>query len=224
MQIDQKILQRMDDLLAAGEKVLSTKKGPPSNLIGADLDSVDGQDAHQWFTSVQNLLVRVFGEGSEYYKNFSAQNKEGWGLTYSSVFKAQGILKAAKEDYENEQLFDLKKIIEAEVFDDFLEQARVLLEAGYFQPAAVIAGSVLEDGLRKLCIKNNIDLPPKPKLDLMNAELAKSGLYKKVTQKRITVIADIRNNAAHGKWDQFEKRDVQDAISWIAQFMENNYA
>lgn len=221
MRVDQKILQRMDELLTAGEKVLSTRKSPPRNTVGFD-SSVNGQDAYQWFTSVQNLLVRVFGEESEHYKNFTAQNKKG--LTYSPVFRAQGILKAAKDDYEHEQLFDLKKIIEAEVFDDFLDQATALLEAGYFQPAAVIAGSVLEDGLRKLCVKGKIALPLKPKLDSMNAELAKSGLYNKLTQKKITAIADIRNNAAHGNWNQFEKQDVQEAISWIAQFMESNYA
>jgi hypothetical protein len=221
MRIDQKIIQRMNDLLAAGENVLRTKINPPNNSIGFD-SSVNSQDAYQWFTSVQNLLVRVFGEESEHYKNFSARNKNG--LTYSPVYQAQGILKAAKDDYEHEQLFDLKKIIEAEVFDDFLDQANALLEAGYFQPAAVIAGSVLEDGLRKLCARENISLPPKPKLDSMNAELAKSGLYNTLTQKKITAIADIRNNAAHGNWDEFEKRDVQEAISWIAQFMENNYA
>lgn len=221
MKVDQKILKRMDELLEAGEKVLSTKRNPPSNSIGFD-SSINSQDGYQWFTSVQNLLVRVFGKDSEHYKNFTDQNKKG--LTYSPVYRAQGILKAAKDDYEYEQLFELKKIIEAELFDEFLEQATSLLDAGYYQPAAVIAGSVLEDGLRKLCAENKIALPAKPKLDFMNSELAKAGLYNKLTQKKITTLADIRNNASHGHWDQFEKQDVEDAIKWITQFMETNYA
>ncbi len=220
MKVDQRILQRMDELMKVGEKVLSTKREPPSNTFGLSA-SVNSQDAHQWFTSVQNLLVRVFGIDSEHYKNFSDKNKKG--LKYHQVYCAQGVLKAAKDDYENEQLFELKKIIEADLFDDFLEQATSLLEAGYYQPSAVIAGSVLEDGLRKLCANNQIVLSAKPKLDFMNAQLAKAGLYNKFTQKRITAIADIRNNAAHGKWDQFDKQDVQEMISWIAKFMENNY-
>lgn len=210
----------MTELLVLGEKVLSTKRNPPPNSIGFD-STINSQDGYQWFTSVQNLLVRVFGKDSEHYKNFSGQDIKG--LTYSPVYRAQGILKAAKDDFEHEQLFDLKKIIEAELFDDFLEQATSLLNSGYYQPAAVIAGSVLEDALRKLCADNQIDLSERPKLDFMNAALAKAGLYNKLTQKKITAIADIRNNAAHGKWDQFEKQDVQDSISWITQFMERNY-
>jgi hypothetical protein len=66
---------------------------------------------------------------------------------------------AAQEDYEKGALFEVKSVIEAELFDDFLEQAEHLLQSGYFQPAAVIAGCVLEDGLRKLCEKHQIKLP-----------------------------------------------------------------
>lgn len=84
-------------------------------------------------------------------------------------------------------------MIEAEVFDDFLEQGANLLDSGYYQPAAVVIGSVLEDGLRKLCARQEIELSAKPKLDTMNAALAKSGVYSKLTQKRITALADIRN-------------------------------
>lgn len=58
----------------------------------------------------------------------------------------------------------------------------------------------------------------------MNAELVKAGVYNRLTQKRITAIADLRNSAAHGKWDQFTQRDVEDAIRWIREFMEGHFA
>jgi hypothetical protein len=37
----------------------------------------------------------------------------------------------------------------------------------------------------------------------MNAALAKAGKYNKLMQKRITALADIRNSAAHGNFNQF---------------------
>ena len=77
-------------------------------------------------------------------------------------------------------------MIEAEVFDDFLEQAEHLLSQGYFTASTVIAGSVLEDNLRKFCVKNGISLSAKPKLDTMNADLAKAGVYNLLKQKQIT--------------------------------------
>jgi uncharacterized protein (UPF0332 family) len=115
-------------------------------------------------------------------------------------------------------------LIEAEVFDDFLEQAEHLLGSSYYQPAVVVIGSVLEDGLRKLCLKHEIPLPAKPMLDTMNADLAKRGVYNKLTQKRVTALADIRNKAAHGEWDEFTKHDVEDMLRSVRQFMETQFA
>ena len=56
----------------------------------------------------------------------------------------------------------------------------------------------------------------------MNAELAKIGVYKKLQQKQITAIADIRNSAAHGKPEEFKEADVQDMIRDITHFV-NEY-
>ena len=134
--------------------------------------------------------------------------------------RGQGILKAALEDLQHGHLFDIRRIIAAEVSADFLEQAAELHSASYNGPAALVAGCVLEDCLRRLCVKHELALPARPKLDTMNADLAKAGVYNKLTQKRITAIADIRNNAAHGNCDQFDRADVKDMIDWVANFVE----
>jgi hypothetical protein len=114
-------------------------------------------------------------------------------------------------------------LIEAEVFGDFLEQAEHLLKNGYYGPAAVITGCVLEDGLRKLCQRNNVSLPAKATIDPMNVELAKAGIYNTLSQKRITALADIRNKAAHGKWSEFNDEDVRQMISQVRSFMEDHF-
>ena len=221
MKLDETVIERLRELVGVGEQVLRTRQSLPSNYIGFD-DPVDPEAAYQWFTSVQNIIGRVFGVESQHFKNFTAQ-QDGKGLTYSPVRKAQGVLKAAVEDYERGYLIDLRKLVEAEVFDDFLEQANALLAAGYIGPAAVVAGCVLEDSLRKLVESKGLALAARPKLDLMNADLAKTGVYSKLIQKRITAIADIRNNAAHGKWDQFKKEDVNDALLWIRGFITDHF-
>ena len=173
MNADEKILNRLKELIEAGERVLATQHGPGEMVIGDDL--VDTQLAYQWSTSVQSLLARVFGRDSEHYRNFVAQ--AGAHLTFSPVYHGQGILKAAKDDYENGHIFELRRLVEAEVFDDFLEQAQYLLDSGYHQAAAVVAGCVLEDGLRKLCAARGIAVPTHSKLDAMNADLAQTGQH-----------------------------------------------
>jgi len=64
-----------------------------------------------------------------------------------------------------------------------------LLDSGYKDPAAVICGSVLEEHLRQLCIKNNIPIEVKKNgkmkpinADQLNADLAKQNIYSKLDQ------------------------------------------
>lgn len=179
----------------------------------------------QWHSSSLHILAKSFGKNSDQYERFKElftklPNGDSGFIYYKECLS---ILKAAKDDYENGYLFDTRALIEAEVFDDFLEQAEHLLNQGYFTAAAVIAGSVLEDSLRKLCTKHGIALPAKPKLDTMNADLAKAGVYNLLKQKQITALADLRNKAAHGKGG-FTKEDVEDMIRNVRRFMEDYFS
>jgi hypothetical protein len=221
--LDQLILDRLHELIQFGERVKQTRYSRSGGgIVYVGDNGVNYELAQQWGTSSLNILRRTFGSDSVHYRNFEHLFPKL--RDYSPVTQALGILRAAKEDYEQGFLFDTRTLIEAEVFDDFLEQAEHLLGSSYYQPAAVVIGSVLEDGLRKLCLKHEIPLPAKPKLDTMNADLAKRGVYNKLTQKRVTALADIRNKAAHGEWDEFTKHDVEDMLRSVRQFMETQFA
>jgi hypothetical protein len=218
-----KVAGRLQELIQAGDEVKRTVYDPrEQNPFYQGDYGVDYELAYQWGTSCLDLLDRVFGKDSAYYKNFETQSRELH--FYTRTMQALGTLRAAKNDYEQGYLFNTRILIEAEVFDDFLEQGEHLLDSGYYQPAAVVIGSVLEDGLRKLCTRHEIPLSAKPKLDTVNANLAKQGVYNTLMQKRITALADIRNKAAHGEWDEFTKADVEDMLRSVRQFMETHFA
>lgn len=133
-----------------------------------------------------------------------------------------GILEAAFRDFSDDFLFDLRTLVRADLLDDFLAQAEVLLNDGYHVPAASLAGAVLEDTLRRMCDERRITYPQKTKIDALNSLLAKDSAYNKLTQKEITAKADIRNNADHGKFDQFKEADVLDMVTWVRRFVEEN--
>ncbi len=219
MKTDEKILHRLQQLIDRGFEIKNTKQSPPSNFIGFDA-TVDSEAANQWHASAKSILGKAFGIGSEHYALFETCFENG--VTYSPFVCGIGILKAAKEDLEHGYIQDIRNLVAAEMFTDLLDQASELLDASYIGPAAVVAGAVLEDNLRKLCAGCSIELPDKPKLDYMNSQLAKENVYNKLSQKRITAIADIRNSAAHGKWDDFTKKDVEEMISWITSFAETH--
>ncbi len=221
MNVDKKIIERLEELIKAGEKIepLRIRSTPNAVSFGTP---VDGQESSQWGVSCLNVLTRIFGKDSDHYQKFNSLFPELHDWT--SVRNGVGIMRAAKDDYENGYLFDVRVLIQAEVFDDFLEQAQHLFDAGFYAPAAVVAGSVLEDGLRKLCVRNRVSLPAKPKLDTMNADLAKAGVYNLLVQKQITALADLRNNAAHGRWTEFTDKDVGQMLIQVRAFMTTHFS
>lgn len=229
MKVEEKVLARFQSLIDQEDSIMTTRRTIPGRntrtLISTDHDYVDFEVTKKWGISCLHLLAKVFGENSLHYCQF---NESYLGIlnheygTRSFRF-ALAVLKAAKEDVENDYLFDTRVLIEAEVFDDLLEQAEQLFKNGYYQPAAVVAGCVLEDGLRKLCDRNSITSDAKATNDPMNVELAKAGIYKILMQKKITVLADLRNNAAHGKLAEFTKKDVEDMIRDVRHFVENHF-
>jgi hypothetical protein len=132
------------------------------------------------------------------------------------LLRQQAVFLAAKNDYEGGYLTRLRDLIQSEVFESELEQAQELFRAQYSLAAAVIAGTVLETILRQMCRDHGI-LPGK--LDKMNADLAKAGVYNSLVQKRITALAAVRNSAAHGKPEEFSQDDVSAMIRDVERFV-----
>ena len=116
----------------------------------------------------------------------------------------------------------MQALVRADVFADFLEMAEYLIQQGYKDPAAVLIGGVLEEHLRGLCGPRGIDVTvsgrPK-KVDAMNAELTGAGAYNKLDQKVVTAWLDLRNNAAHGKYDQYNDDQVRSMLAGVREFV-----
>jgi len=169
-------------------------------------------------SSAMGLISRTLGSESEYYKEMTriVQLDKSASSYYLPQFV--GIFEAAKRDIEEGIIFDVRALIAAELLGDFMEQATELLKAGYFVPAASLAGAVLEDGLRKLCEKHRIEIPERPGINKLNSELYRNNVYNKLINKRITSIADIRNNADHGHTGEFKMDDVDEMLKWIERF------
>ncbi|WP_151745044.1 HEPN domain-containing protein [Acinetobacter calcoaceticus] len=173
----------------------------------------------EWIIKAQNILLLACGDNSIHFAAFKRQ-LSGSSDTPKRLRQLIPILNAAYDDLKNGFLITFKQIVQAEVFDSELEQAKSLLESGYKNAAAVIAGVVLETAIKELCLNNGIDIERK-RLTQLSDDLAKSGVYNKLQQKQITALADIRNNAAHGNYDEFTKEDVERMISDIERFLLN---
>jgi hypothetical protein len=136
--------------------------------------------------------------------------------------QVRGTLQALRDDYESGYLQSVVELVHADIFADFLDMADYLIQQGYKDPAAVVAGSVLEEHLRKLCGKQHIsavkaDGSPK-KADALNSELTAAGAYSKLDQKGVTWWLDLRNKAAHGKYSEYKQDQVMLMIQGVRDF------
>lgn len=172
-------------------------------------------------------VVRITGVNSEYNKEIERILEKQGVKIGSRLRQIIGITEALRDDLRNDFLKTLSELIHSEVFADYLEMASYLLSEGYKDASAVIIGSTLESHLKKLCDKHGIDksfLNSKgkeidKKADTINSELCKLGVYNMTYQKQITAWLDLRNNAAHGKYSEYNDEEVKLMLSGINHFM-----
>ncbi len=220
--MNKKIQARFDELEKDIEKIIESKYVSNGNFSGGST-YIDNKMLLEWNSKVKNLIHLCAGQESIYFNDFvEAASRRSSFITNLNIFNDMvPIFKALKNDYENGYLTSMRMLITAEVFDSELEQAQELLDNKYHIAAAVIAGVVLETGLRELCDAQTPQISH-GKLDKMNADLKKVGVYNQLQSKRITALADIRNSAAHGKITEFTHDDVQAMIKDIESFLANH--
>ena len=117
--------------------------------------------ASKIITQVKSAVNRIVGTESEYYKRIDQillnyqKMKDSY---YDKLAVVIGVAEALYSDIKSDYLKDLVEIIHDEIFSNYLEMAEFLLEEGFKDASAVISGSTLEEHIRKLAIKNRIDV------------------------------------------------------------------
>lgn len=213
--MNRKLTQRFDELEAECKIVEDTKK-QVDGFYGLT-DAIDSDLFTAWKLKVRNLIFISCGEASQHFQVYvEGEKPQTMESSYSAFKRLRSIFSAAKEDFNGGYLTSIKNLVQAEVFESELEQAQELLDNGYKLASAVIAGVVLETALRDLCSNHGF---PHGKLDKMNSDLAKAGVYNKLQKKRITALADIRNSAAHGRPKEFSEEDVKTMIRDVESFL-----
>lgn len=227
-EVTRQAITRVEGLIKKGERVLATNRPPPSNTFGFP-NTVDTQLFAEWRSQSLTCLTSCFPDDHPYVRSFESACEKGHT---SDARAGHGILQAVLEDLKAGYLSTLAEIVHANTFADFLEMADHLLDdGGYKDAAAVMAGSTLEAHLRNLCEKNGIDVEretrdgvaPK-KVDALNADLAREGIYTKLDQKSVTAWLDLRNNAAHGHYDQYSADQVALLIQGVRDFIARHPA
>jgi hypothetical protein len=210
----QVILDQIDAVLAA----IDVRQGSRGELYVHGSDVVRAQARAR----LSAAIMRLAPPGSALRIQADEINLTAHHDGYKAI-RLVGVLRALRDEYEAGFLHTVEELVHGDVFADFLEMSDELAAKKYKDAAAVIAGSVLEEHLRKLAQRSNVPVETadgKPrKADTINAELVKAGTYDKLEQKAVTAWLGLRNEAAHGHYENYGLDQVLALIRDVRSFM-----
>ena len=225
-EMSQQFIEQLDSILGYYDSLKSRSRYE-------DLSDLGETVAYELITRARAAIERISGRDSAYFEQLQEilHIERKYVHDFGRLAMIMGIVRSLRADLQAGYLSSASELIRGDLFADFLEMAEYLLGAGYKDAAAVIAGGTLEAHLRQLCVKNNIATEittPKgnkaKRAEQMNADLYNNHIYSKLDQKSVTAWLDLRNKAAHAKYDEYSADQVALLISGIRDFITRNPA
>lgn len=130
------------------------------------------------------------------------------------------ILNSAKLKFKS-KLFDIKEVLQADVFDNEIEAAKELNKKGFTRAAGAVAGVVLEKHLSNICNCRQIkSRKARPSIADLSQALKEKDVIDTPNWRFIQHLADIRNLCDHSKEREPSKDEVSDLISGVEKVMK----
>lgn len=124
----------------------------------------------------------------------------------------RAILNSAKARFKS-SLFEIRQLVQADLFDSEIESARELLKNNFLRGAGAIAGVVLEKHLRQVCDNHNVKIAKKnPGIADLNDALKNAGVIDVPQWRQITLLGDYRNLCDHNKDKEPTAEQVTDLL------------
>lgn len=216
--IREKFIEQLDTLASKWSRLLEITLRKPR------YDYIDIAAIYDFLTLAKSTIEQIAGMNSRYAKEVASI--EARSFLDDKIAPIAGIVTALRSALQADFLETASELIHGELFSDFVEMAQHLLDEGYKDPAAVVVGAALESHLRQLCVKHGIETevssskdPRAKKAERMNQDLAKEGVLGKGDKKSVTAWLDIRNNAAHGNFDEYSAEQVKVMIMGVRDFI-----
>jgi len=125
------------------------------------------------------------------------------------------ILKSVKARFES-SLFDIRQLVQADLFDSELDAAKELAKHGFTRAAGALAGVVLERHLKQVCDSHNLKVSKKvPSIADLNETLKAANAIDTLEWRFVQHLADIRNLCDHHKATEPTKEQVDDLVNGV---------
>jgi hypothetical protein len=237
----EKYKEDIEQLIRTGESLLKTLNGDNENLL-------QFREKYEiWYSEAYYLVKSVLPDRLKdfelYYENkkedslrkaltYTPPRREGIKLDFEyipaeqidyakSLFINQlAIIKSIKKRFES-SLFDIKQVVQADLFDSELDAAKELNKKGFSRGAGAIAGVVLEGHLSQVCVNHKITVRKKnPGINDFGQLLKDNNVIETPTWRKAQHLADLRNLCDHKKKTDPNKDDIDELIDGVSKIIK----
>ena len=128
-------------------------------------------------------------------------------------FQAQLAILGAVNARFRSSLFEIRQLVQSDLFDSEIESARHLLKQKFLRAGGAIAGVVLEKHLQQVCADHAVKIAKKnPTIGDLNESLKAASVIDIPQWRYITLLGDIRNICDHNKQKEPTEQQVTDLI------------
>lgn len=169
------------------------------------------KDINQSTYSIQDWLNGLRA-GADFYEKKHFDDFAAVTMRFSTQLE---ILKAAGKRFES-RLFDIRQLIQADLFDSELEAARELMKKGFLRAAGAMAGVVLERHLAQVASNHGTTVKKKdPSIGDLNDLLKSNDVFDVPTWRQVQRLGDLRNLCDHNKTREPTKDEVEELIAGV---------
>ena len=187
--IRQILPDRFDDFVRLHEKLKNRKEVSYGNYVMEDY--------------LQDLKV-TFGNGDVKVDRYAA---------FPQFQQMLNIITACNRRFES-SIFDIKQLLQADLFDSEISAARHLLKQKFVRAAGAMMGVVLERHLAQVCANHSVKIAKKnPTISELNEALKSANVIDIPIWRGITRLGDLRNLCDHNKDREPTIDEVDDLIS-----------
>ena len=181
-------------------------------------------DYAKWKKDCLSCVRKAFGEQSRHYAELAAVGHDRSARAPGSVFALFiNVLKRAKCDLPSAQAV-VRAARPSELAEDFLVRAEGMVKKGHYVSAATLAGTVLEDLLRRLCTLRGVFCAENATLESLNDKLLAAGVYDAAWHRETALRISLRRTAEHCYIEKLNANNVTGMISWLRGFIVRNFS
>jgi len=203
------------------------------------------QEYQRWYTKSYRVISQIIPERLNEFENLykadpkrkevtyanytvsdyllgliTGDRRRGPSDAYAKMEIQSKILNSARERFTS-SLFDIKDIVQADIFDSELDTSKELNKKGFNRAAGAVAGVILEKHLLHVCALHNLKSRKNhPTIAEFNQLLKDNDIIDTPTWRFIQRLGDLRNICDHAKEREPTKDDVSELIAGIEKIIK----